>query len=169
MKNRLLTWWSIAIMVLVGLSRIYLGVHWPQDVLVGLTLGIAFAYLFALFDQWWVGRHISFAINLAVAIALPPVLLVFDRSSDAVKIVGFLMGMAPGYLIEERWVGFKEQCSPILQISKLMLGLVVLLAIKAGVKPILPVSVLSDVFRYALIGIAATLGLPTLFRRLHWG
>lgn len=31
---------------LMGLSRVYIGVHWPSDVLAGALLGIAWAYAF---------------------------------------------------------------------------------------------------------------------------
>lgn len=46
--------WTLAgVMILLnGLSRIMLGVHWPSDIAGGTMLGAAFALLGA----WWVGR-----------------------------------------------------------------------------------------------------------------
>lgn len=35
----------ISLAVLVGLSRIYMGLHYPSDVLMGSTIGITFSYL----------------------------------------------------------------------------------------------------------------------------
>lgn len=42
---------ALAAAVLVGLSRIYVGVHWPGDVLVGFVLGAAVASLVVRFER----------------------------------------------------------------------------------------------------------------------
>lgn len=43
---------AMIITVLVGLSRVYLGVHWPTDVLAGWTAGAAWALLWWLAAVW---------------------------------------------------------------------------------------------------------------------
>lgn len=46
---------AIAIVVVIGISRVYLGVHWPTDVLAGWALGAAWAMACWLLLRAWLG------------------------------------------------------------------------------------------------------------------
>ncbi|MCK5749195.1 MAG: phosphatase PAP2 family protein, partial [Oricola sp.] len=42
---------AFALAIVIGASRVYLGVHWPSDVLAGWSLGIGWASL------CWLAAH----------------------------------------------------------------------------------------------------------------
>ncbi len=43
---------AVVMTVLIGISRVYLGVHWPTDVLAGWCLGAAWALLCWIVALW---------------------------------------------------------------------------------------------------------------------
>jgi membrane-associated phospholipid phosphatase len=47
-----------AVAVLVGLTRVYVGAHYPRDVLGGAVLGSAWGILATLVDPYWFGLRL---------------------------------------------------------------------------------------------------------------
>jgi len=47
---------AIALTITVGFSRVYLGVHWPSDVMGGWTLGALWVVAVSRFLDWYVKR-----------------------------------------------------------------------------------------------------------------
>lgn len=71
-----IVWWRrlvggvvLAAAVLVGIARVYVGVHWPSEIVAGAAIGFAAGMLAARTVPWWTG------LQRSLARFLPPVLL----------------------------------------------------------------------------------------------
>lgn len=132
------------IVALVAFSRIYLGVHTPQDVLVGTAAGMLVMALILRLMQW-IAAHpekdvlvVCVGTALGIAIALYARLkgypedydtegrLIVDgvkMANDTFKGVGYCVAFLIGWLLERRFVGFSTEVPLAQKLTRAVVGL----------------------------------------------
>ena len=132
------------IVALVAFSRIFLGVHTPQDILVGACAGILVMWGTARLMQWLAVHPekdllvAGIGLALGVAIALYAGLksypadynaegkLIVDgakMANDTFKGVGYCAAFLIGWILERRYVGFTTDISLPRKLSRAVIGL----------------------------------------------
>lgn len=155
---------GITIIILVGFSRIYLGVHRPIDIIGGIVVAIIWVYIGnKIFDFIEQGGKKSILLILIIPMIIG--LLVF-KGHDYYVSVGTVVGFFLGYIVESKYIDFNEKSSLSRNILKLILGISVVLLIKVVLKNILPEYLISDCIRYIFIGLWMTAGAPYLFKKI---
>ena len=182
--NKILRWVCIAICVLVPLSRMYLGVHTPADVIVSVVIAIALILvLYPLIDKITekpAHMRIFFLCMTLLSVLFLVYVLVFPFPADidlhnlesgvknAYKILGCITGLWIAYEVDVRYIQFDTKAVWWAQLLKLVLGLVLLLGIKSGLKsPLYALcngSYLADGIRYFLIVLFAGCIWPLTFK-----
>lgn len=138
----------------------YLGVHYPKDVAVGLALGIAAVFVCPFL---WNRFHHEKMLAIMTAACFLPTLLLGQR--DLYKAFGLLAGFWAGMMFERRFVGFSNQVSKGKKGLRLLLGLPLLGGVQFLLKLLFPPLLWLDAARYALLVFVA-LGLyPMIFHR----
>lgn len=172
----------IVLAVLVGISRMYIGVHTPQDVIVGTLLSVAFIvglYPFMMKNE---GKGIPGVIALLTVLTAAYLcfmeLYPFPADTDAANLesamknaytlVGCMTGLLIAYPLEKKYVNFTEKAVWWAQILKIVLGLAAVLLVKEGLR--MPLEAIfgghlaARAVRYGLIVITAGLLWPMSFR-----
>ncbi len=130
MKKKPLTVIGIVIPLLVGLSRIAVGVHYPTDVIAGLVLGILFLALATFLHKRAQRRWLLYI----VIFVLSCLGVIFCRSNDYYTALGFMGGFFAGDIFEEKFVRFKNTKSPLKCVLRTVIGFAVFLGLNSVLK-----------------------------------
>lgn len=139
-KKRWLWALSLVVIILVGLSRVMLGYHFPGDVLGGIIAGsVLLALLF------WSGSRLdpgilkkySFPTLLAASILIP-LTLSFIPAVYAPNLMGYVAGAALGFLLEGKVVKYDPRGNLWQQLLRISIGLIVIAVVLLELEPLLP-------------------------------
>lgn len=163
-------WWAtiaaVVIVLMVGLSRMYVGVHWPKDVFVGWIEGAIFSFVIYRLLHGATKRK-KMTVYIIFAVVLSAAGLIFAGSDDTVKSLGSIVGFVVGVAFEGRFVNFDIKGVPVWKRAiRLVVGLIILIALKVALKAILPSDLIFGFIRYFLL-LFVGMGLyPLAFKKL---
>ncbi|MCI5956900.1 MAG: phosphatase PAP2 family protein [Clostridiales bacterium] len=183
-KRRWVTVLCVAMVLLVGLSRMYLGVHTPLDVGVSLATGVITVLGMAwLFDRaearpygvLLLGAGIAvFAAVLLVYVLFAPVreANVASFDADGQKAAWTLLGTCAGLWlalwVDMRHTHFETRAVWWAQAAKLVIGLALVMAVRVGMKSVLAALFGGALFthgvRYFLMAVVGGVLWPMTFR-----
>ena len=171
-KNKKLLCITVVFSVLVGFSRIYLGAHYPTDVIFSLVLGLIFAYFGnMLYDKVQNKHHLYTAFLLI----LTPFTVFFMIKPDPLfedffKLYGMQAGFTLAVIFEEKVVNLEKSESKWKNILRIVICVVLALIVKEALKAlflteILRFSLILDALRYFLLVFLIMGVLPWIFKK----
>lgn len=181
-KNKWVRVICLALVILVPFSRMYVGVHTPADVLVAAAMAIVF--LAVLYPIIYKNDGKNIPVLLAVMTLLAAAFLLFvelypfpmdidlhnleSGVKNAYTLLGSLVGLIIVYLVDQRYLHFDTKAVWWAQVLKVAFGLLVVLAVKSGMKTPLEVlcggHMIARGLRYFLIVIVAGIVWPLTFK-----
>ena len=175
-KKKVLFYVSSALVLLMMLSRMYLGVHFFEDVVVAAILGISISYgAFIVFNKLFDDTAKLHKLYVIVLIVIFPFLF-FINGEDFFKSYGLLIGFVFGIMIEKKYINFDMNVKVIHKVLRVVLGLIIMVGIQQGFKILFGIFAddgttllnMLNLFRYFLISFAGFGLYPFLFKKFKF-
>lgn len=183
-KKRVIQWICVILILLTGLSRMYLGVHTPADVGVSLLIGTVLVFvMYPLFEKAKTNPKYMYGMIMGLILVSFLYLLFVEMhgwpedidphnlasgTKNAYLLFGCSTAMLLSYFLERKYIRFEVKAVWWAQVIKVSAGLGLTLLIKSGLKAVLgPVFAghnAANAVRYFLIVIFAVCIWPMTFR-----
>nr|WP_303244036.1 phosphatase PAP2 family protein [uncultured Cellulosilyticum sp.] len=162
LKRKPVIWVGCIMIALTALSRMYLGVHWPMDVVGGILFGIASIIVAnrLMNEEGEITRWHILGTSIAFIIVL-----IFNVDGDLYKAIASIWGFSVGAFIEQKYIRFNPIQPRRIQIIKVIVGIVGLIIFQVGLKKIFPAGKPFDMIRYAIVMLWALAGAPYCFKK----
>ncbi len=164
-RKRWLWWLAATMILLMSLSRLYLGVHWLVDVFGGIAIGVAVIGLTMLVDTFVTNAlRIPWWLVLILGIAIPLALNIFAPSPES----GLLTGAFSAYMTAPLLLEHQPPKHLWKRVVISLLGVILVFAFLFGSSAFLPEEFkrhpVGSFVRYLLLGYVGLLLTPWLGR-----
>jgi membrane-associated phospholipid phosphatase len=187
-------WWvlglTVAYAIATGISRMILGVHYPQDVIVGISLGLIMLAIYGAVEPplgKWLGSQSTWIKFSAVIAATTLIMIIHpilitptspvwletvispdDLLARPLLSIGIFLGSGIGFILEDRTLNFDWRGSWSQRIIRFLLGCIGIAALYFGLQPLSMgfQAIGGDLIRFGLVGFWIAYGAPWLFIRV---
>ena len=161
------------LVVLVGISRLYLGAHYPSDVIVAVALGVGLSVLGNyLFEKVKDVKKLYLGTLLILTPFIVYFLFVADPLfADLFKTFGMVGGMVAVSFLDEKTEPLSYDVVWWKKLIRIVVGVVLAVALKEVIKlvnvfDVMQISLLIDALRYFIVVMAVGYLCPLLFKKI---